>query len=119
MTESNICSIRILTCNTDDKIQMLKLLNVYNLSSLFITFTKRFLTISCLNELLKNDCKQLVVEDFNLHYSYWKRWRCFTQHMMINTLLKHYYKCKIETTAEIKYNHSWDLQSVYNDKFNL
>ncbi len=66
---------------------MLKLLNVYNSSSLFITFTEKLLTISRLNELLKNNCKQLVVEDFNLHHSHWEKQRCFTQHMMINTLL--------------------------------
>ena len=40
-----------------------------------------------MNELLKNDCKQLIVEDFNLHHSHWRKWRCFTHHMMIDTLL--------------------------------
>ncbi len=67
--------------------QTLKLLNIYNSSSLFITFTERFSTISRLNELLKNDCEQLVVENFNLHHSHWKRWKCFTRHMMTDTLL--------------------------------
>ncbi len=67
--------------------QMLKLLNIYNLSSLFITFTERLLIISCLNKLLKNDCKQLVIKDFNLHHSHWEKWRCFIQHIIINTLL--------------------------------
>ena len=85
--ESDICSIRILTRNTDDETQALRLLNVYNSSSLFITFTEKFSTISRLNELLKNDCKQLVVEDFNLHHLHWERWRCFTQHTMIDILL--------------------------------
>ncbi len=85
--ESNICSIRILTCNTDDEMQTLRLLNVYNSSSLFITFTEKFSTISRLNKLLKNDCKQLVVKDFNLHHSHWEKWRCFTQYIMIDTLL--------------------------------
>ncbi len=94
--ESNICSISILTCNTDDKTQMLKLLNIYNLRSLFIIFTEKFSTISRLNELLKNDCKQLVIEDFNLHHSHWKEWRCFIQHIMINTLLN------IITNARLK-----------------
>ncbi len=96
MIESDICLIRILTCNTDDKMQMLRLLNIYNLSSLFITFTEKFLTIFRMNELLKNDCKQLVIKDFNLHHSYWEKWRCFTQHMMINTLLN------IITNARLK-----------------
>ncbi len=85
--ESDICSIRILTCNTNCKTQMLKLLNVYNSSSLFITFTERFSTISRLNELLKNDCKQLVIKNFNLHHSHWEEQRCFTRHMMTDTLL--------------------------------
>ncbi len=76
--------------------QTLWLLNVYNSSSLFITFTERFSTISRLNELLKNDCEQLVVEDFNLHHSYWEKRRCFTQHMMTDTLLN------IITNARLK-----------------
>ena len=67
--------------------QMLRLLNVYNSSSLFITFTEKLSTISHLNELLKNDCKQLVVEDFNLHHLHWRERRCFTRHMMIDILL--------------------------------
>ncbi len=87
IVESDICSIRILTRNTDNKTQTLRLLNVYNSSSLFIIFTEKFSTISRLNELLKNDCKQLVVEDFNLHHSYWEERRCFIQHTMIDILL--------------------------------
>ncbi len=66
--------------------QMLRLLNVYNSCSLFITFTEKSLIISHLNELLKNDCKQSIVKDFNLHHSHWEKWRCFTHHMMIDTL---------------------------------
>ncbi len=85
--ESDICLIRILTRNTDDKTQTLRLLNVYNSCSLFTTFTERSLIISRLNELLKNDCKQLIVEDFNLHHSHWEKRRCFTRHMMTDTLL--------------------------------
>ncbi len=87
IAESDICSIRILTRNTDNETQTLRLLNVYNLNSLFITFTEKLSTISCLNELLKNDCEQLVVEDFNLHHSHWEKWRCFTRHMTTDTLL--------------------------------
>ncbi len=75
---------------------MLRLLNIYNSCSLFITFTKKSLIISHLNELLKNDCKQLIVKDFNLHHSHWKEWRCFTHHTMIDTLLN------IITNARLK-----------------
>ena len=66
---------------------MLRLLNIYNSCSLFTTFTEKFSIISCLNKLLKNDCKQLIIEDFNLHHSHWKKRRCFTRHTMIDTLL--------------------------------
>ncbi len=38
--ESNICLIRILTCNTDDKMQTLQLINIYNSCSLFSTFIR-------------------------------------------------------------------------------
>ncbi len=85
--ELNICLIRILTCNTDDEMQMLKLLNIYNLNSLFIIFIEKFLTISRLNELLKNDYEQLVMKDFNLHHLHWEKWRCFTWYIVIDTLL--------------------------------
>ncbi len=85
--ESDICSIRILTCNTDDETQTLRLLNVYNSCSLSTTFTEKSLIISRLNELLKNDCEQLIVEDFNLHHSHWEKRRCFTRHTIIDILL--------------------------------
>ncbi len=85
--ESDICLIRILTCNTDNEMQTLQLINIYNSCSLFSTSTKRSLIISCLSKLLKDDCKQLIVRDFNLHHSHWKKWRCFTQHAAINSLL--------------------------------
>ncbi len=85
--ESNICLIRILTCNTNDETQMLRLLNIYNSCSLSTTFTEKSLIISRLNELLKNDCKQLIIKDFNLHHFHWEKRRCFTHHMTIDTLL--------------------------------
>jgi len=85
--ESDICLIKILTRNTDNETQTLRLLNVYNLCSLSTTFTERSLIISRLNELLKNDCEQLIIEDFNLHYSHWEKWRCITHHTMTDTLL--------------------------------
>ncbi len=96
MIESDICSIRILTRNADDKTQTLRLLNVYNSCSLFTTFTEKSSIISCLNKLLKNDCKQLIVKDFNLHHSYWEEQRCFTRHIMTDTLLN------IITNARLK-----------------
>ncbi len=76
--ESDICLIRILTHNINNEMQTLQLINVYNSCSLFFTFTKRFSIISRLSELLKDDCKQLIMRNFNLHHSHWKRWRCFT-----------------------------------------
>ncbi len=85
--ESDICLIRILTCNADDETQTLRLLNIYNSCSLFTTFTEKSLIISRLNKLLKNDCEQLIVENFNLHHSHWEEWRCFTRHTTIDTLL--------------------------------
>ncbi len=85
--ESNICLIKLQTSNLKDKIQMLWLINVYNSCLLFIIFTEESFTISHLNELIKNDCEQLIVEDFNLHHSYWKDRRCFTYHIVMNALL--------------------------------
>ncbi len=85
--ESDICSIRILTCNTDDEMQTLQLINIYNSCSLFFTFIEKSSIISRLSKLLKDDCKQLIMKDFNLHHSHWKKWRCFTQHAAINSLL--------------------------------
>ena len=55
--------------------------------SLFSIFTEKSSIISHLSELLKDDCKQLIMKDFNLHHSHWERWRCFTQHAAINSLL--------------------------------
>ncbi len=94
--KSDICLIRILTYNTDDKMQMLQLINIYNSCSLFSTSTEKSSIISRLSELLKDDCEQLIMKDFNLHHSHWEEWRCFTQHATINSLLN------IITNAKLK-----------------
>ncbi len=94
--ESDICLIRILTRNTDNETQTLRLINIYNSCLLFFTSIKKSSIISRLSELLKDDCKQLIVRDFNLHHSHWERWRCFTRHAAINSLLD------IITNAKLK-----------------
>ncbi len=94
--ESDICLIRILTHNTDNKTQTLQFINVYNLCSLFSTSTEKSLIIFRLSELLKDDCKQLIIRDFNLHHSHWEKWRCFTQHAATDSLLD------IITNAKLK-----------------
>jgi hypothetical protein len=67
--------------------QMLQLINVYNLCSLFIIFTEKLLIISQLNKLIKDDCEQLIIKDFNLHYLHWKDKRCFTHYSTTDALL--------------------------------
>jgi len=94
--ESNICLIRILTHNINNKMQTLQLINIYNSCSLFSTFTKKSSIIFRLSELLKDNCKQLIMKDFNLHHSHWEKWRCFTWHAVINSLLD------IITNAKLK-----------------
>jgi len=85
--ELNICSIKLQTSNSKDEIQTLRLINIYNSCSLSIIFTEESSTISRLNELIKDDCKQLIVEDFNLHHLHWRDRRCFTRHTMTDALL--------------------------------
>ncbi len=85
--ESNICLIKLQTSNSKDEIQTLRLINVYNSCSLSIIFIEESSTISRLNELIKDDCKQLIVEDFNLHHLHWEDRRCFIHHTMTDALL--------------------------------
>ncbi len=85
--ELNICSIKLQTSNSKDEIQTLRLINIYNSCSLSIIFTEESSTISRLNKLIKDDCKQLIVKNFNLHHSHWRDRRCFTRHIAMNTLL--------------------------------
>ncbi len=85
--ELNICLIKLQTSNLKDEIQTLQLINIYNSCSLSIIFTEESSTISRLNKLIKNDCEQLIVEDFNLHHSHWEDRRCFTHHIVIDALL--------------------------------
>ena len=85
--ELNICSIKLQTSNLKNEIQTLWLINVYNLCSLSIIFTEESFTISRLNELIKDNCKQLIVEDFNLHYSHWEDRKCFTHYTVTDALL--------------------------------
>ena len=66
--ELNICLIKLQTSNLKDEIQTLQLINIYNSCSLSIIFTEESSTISRLNELIKDDCKQLIIKDFNLHH---------------------------------------------------
>ncbi len=94
--ESDICLIRIVTYNTDDEMQMLQLINVYNLCSLFSTSTEKSSIISRLSELLKDNCAQLIMRNFNLHHSHWEKRRCFTQYTAVNSLLN------IVTNAKLK-----------------
>ena len=85
--ELNICLIKLQTSNLKDEIQTLRLINIYNSCSLSIIFTEESFTISRLNELIKNDCKQLIIKDFNLHHLHWKGRRCFTHHTATDALL--------------------------------
>ncbi len=96
IAESDICLIRILTRNTDDETQTLQLINIYNSCSLFSTSTEKSSIISHLSKLLKDDCKQLIMRDFNLHHSHWEERKCFTWHAAINSLLD------IVTNAKLK-----------------
>ncbi len=68
--ESDICLIRILTHNINNETQTLQLINIYNSCSLFFTFIKKSSIISRLSELLKDNCEQLIMKDFNLHHSH-------------------------------------------------
>ncbi len=85
--ESNICLIKLQTSNLKDEIQMLRLINIYNSCSLSIIFTEELFTISRLNELIKDDCKQLIIKDFNLHHLHWEDQRCFTHYIATDVLL--------------------------------
>ena len=85
--ESNICSIKLQTSNSKDEIRTLWLINIYNSCLLSIIFTEESSTISRLNKLIKDDCEQLIVEDFNLHHSHWEGRRCFTHHTATDALL--------------------------------
>ncbi len=53
----NICSIKIQISNSENEVQMLQLINIYNSCSLFIIFIKESFTISHLNELIKENCE--------------------------------------------------------------
>ncbi len=98
--ESNICLIKLQTSNLKGKIQTLRLINIYNSCSLSIIFTEESSTISRLNKLIKDDCKQLIVEDFNLHHSHWEDRRCFTHHTAMNALLNIVMNARLELLLE-------------------
>ncbi len=99
--ESNICLIKLQTSNLKDELQMLWLINVYNSCSLSIIFTEESFTISRLNELIKDDCKQLIVEDFNLHHSHWEDRRCFTHHTVTDALLNIIMNTRLKLLLEL------------------
>ncbi len=108
--ELNICLIKLQTSNSKDEIQTLWLINVYNSCLLFIIFIEESFTISHLNKLIKDDCKQLIVEDFNLYYSYWKDRKCFTHHTgtdaLLNIIMNARLKLLLESDTIIKETHN-------------
>ncbi len=101
---------------------MLQVINIYNSCSLFIIFMKESFTISCLNKLIKNDCKQLIVKDFNMHYSHWKDRRCFTHHTMTNALLNIITNVRLKLLLELNtitrktYNQLTTINLAFNSK---
>jgi len=85
--ESDICSIKLQTSSSNGETQALRLINVYNPCPLSTTSTEGPSTIPRLNELIKDDCEQLIVGDFNLHHPHWGGRRCFTRHTAADALL--------------------------------
>ncbi len=120
--ELNICLIKLLTSSSDDEMLMLQVINIYNSCSLFIIFMKESFTISCLNKLIKNDCKQLIVKDFNMHYSYWEDRRCFTHHTVIDALLNIITNVRLKLLLELNtitrktYNQLTTINLAFNSK---
>ena len=118
----NICLIKLQTSNLKDEIQMLQLINVYNSCSLFIIFIKKSFTISYLNELIKDDCKQLIVKDFNLHHLYWEDRRCFTHHTITDALLNIITNARLKLLLELNiitkktHNQLTTINLVFNSK---
>ena len=98
--ETDICSIKVQIRSSNGEIQTLRLINVYNSCSLSIIFTEESSIISRLNEIIKNDYEQLIVENFNLHYSHWEGRRCFTRHMTIDALLDIVTNARLELLLE-------------------
>ena len=62
--------------------------NIYNFSSSFYSTTKSESTLSiiekCVNEIETN---HILLNDFNLHHSFWNESSKFTQHVMTNQLI--------------------------------
>ena len=62
--------------------------NIYKLSSTFYSITKNESTLSiikkCVNEIETN---HILLNDFNLHHSFWNESLKFTQHVMTNQLI--------------------------------
>ncbi len=79
----------------------LQLINVYNSCSLFIIFTEESFIISCLNELIKVDCKQLMIENFNLHHLHWEDRKCFTHHTVTDALLNIIMNAKLKLLLKL------------------
>ena len=99
--ELNICSIKLLTSNSDDEMLTLWVINVYNSCLLFIIFMKESFTISRLNELIKDNCKQLIMKDFNMHHSHWEDRRCFTHHIVTDALLNIVMNARLKLLLEL------------------
>ncbi len=62
--------------------------SVYNSSPVSITSTDSSNIINRWVEELMLDEKHIIVDDFNLHHSYWEERRCLNRHAMTNKLIE-------------------------------
>jgi len=74
--------------------------NIFPVGPLSTTSTEGPSTIPRLNELIKDDCEQLIMGDFNLHHPHWGGRRCLTRHTAADSLLNVVTNARLELLLE-------------------
>ena len=86
---SNIIILKILIKeNQNDR--KIFIHNVYNSKSIFFFSTNNSGSLSALSRCLTVEGEHIVLENFNLHHSWWKSTKEFTQNAMIDNLINIY-----------------------------
>ena len=74
---SNV-SILIMIVQTNESTKKIDIINVYNSSSLFYSFMKSLSSLVVVKQIISREKEVILLNDFNLHHSYWDESTRFT-----------------------------------------
>jgi hypothetical protein len=82
----DVCTIKLKIAR-DDAQRSIHIHNVYSASSISYSFFETIDAVATMKRLLQDDAKHILLNDFNLHHSFWSRSARLTQHVVADQLI--------------------------------